>query len=725
VATACCEKTLPARIASPPAARARRRAAVVLATAVWLLLALVCAAPAPAMVAEVGGRSVGMQPREAAFVWDGNIFGEGNNKWFETETSASFNNPAGHPVLHSSRVYLIYWDPADRYHGDWQGVIDSYLHDVNATSGSLNSVFAVDTQYTDSSNQPAAYNVTFRGAYSDTDPYPAAGCADPNPPGKHTVLRCLSDQQVQEEIASFIVSHGLQKGMGSIFYVLTPPGVTVCVAAGHCSDFKGTQAEESYANSFCSYHAAISPTNPVSGDGNTILYGVIPWVAGRRGNGALEIPNDSPECQDGGFNPASRPIEQLEKPKEKNEKEEEEFRKKSKEEKAQQERQEALEGPHPEEPNTGTCPSPDGYCDTGLADVIVTQIASEQQNIVTDPLLNAWQDSIHREVTDECRNFFESVLGGSAGVSIDSEAGSLFNQAPAGGMFYVNDAFNLAALKLSYPGVPCMNGVRLVPKFTTPSPVNAGDIVSLNGMESLIDLNAAVGYPPGAPSTNYASYEWNFGDGAVGDPTPVVRGYAPGAPACSIPWVSPCAASEFHAYSYGGTYNVTLTVTDVGGNKESVTLPLQVLGPPPPTAGASKAGPGATSGAGAPPSATVVVLSHSLRQVLRSGLLIAYSVSERVTGRFEVLLDKKVAHKLHLRAPAATGLAPGTPAQMVIGKSILVTLGGGHARMKIQLPGSIASSLAHTRSVALILRLVVRNATGGQATIVTPLKLSH
>ena len=53
----------------------------------------------------------------------------------------------------------------------------------------------------------------------------------------------------------------------------------------------------------------------------------------------------------------------------------------------------------------------DGGCDVGLADVIITQIASEQQDIVTDPLLNAWQDKNHNEVVDECRNVFALVLG--------------------------------------------------------------------------------------------------------------------------------------------------------------------------------------------------------------------------------------------------------------------------------------------------------------------------
>jgi PKD domain len=668
VATAPCLKTLRARITAVPAARASRRAALVLASASSLTLALVCAAPAPAQVSEISGTSVGLQPR---------LIGEA----FDGEKGATFNNPAGNPVLHASRVYVIYWDPTDHYHGDWQHVIDQFMTNMAGMSGSLNSVFAADEQYTDSSNQPAYNKITFRGAYTDTKAYPGAGCTDPKPLGPKDRITCLTDQQLQEELASFIGEHGLQKGMGSIFYLLTPPGVTVCVGAGgagsgHCSDYSGKVSEESYANSFCSYHSAINPTNPTSGDGNTVLYAAIPWTAGGYGDYHLEEQDETPgfDCQDGSG------VEQ--------------------------------------EPNQVPCPSPDGACDLGLADLIINQIAVEQQNIVTDPLLNAWQDSSHRESTDECRNFFAPAAG-AANPKEGSKAGTLSNQAFNSGSYYLNDAFNLAALKLPYPAIPCVTGVRLVPQFTSPSPVNSGDIVALNGMESLLDLNAVTAFGASAP-ISYATYAWNFGDG-----TPAVSGYAPGAPACTVPWLSPCAASVFHAYQYGGTYNATLTVTDAVGHKASVSNPIVVLGPPPPPP-ARGAGAGAGSGAAVgAPAATVVVLSHSLRQVLRSGLLISYSVSERVTGRFEVLIDKKVAHKLHLRAPSATGLAPGTPAQMVIGKSILVTLGGGHSRMKIQLPRSFAARLEHLHSVALILRLVVRNAGGGEATIVTPLKLSH
>ena len=58
---------------------------------------------------------------------------------------------------------------------------------------------------------------------------------------------CLTDEQIKAQLETFIAQHGLRKGMGTIFYLLTPPGVTVCLGAGgatgRCSDFNGTLAE--------------------------------------------------------------------------------------------------------------------------------------------------------------------------------------------------------------------------------------------------------------------------------------------------------------------------------------------------------------------------------------------------------------------------------------------------------------------------------------------------
>ncbi len=201
---------------------------------------LIATAPAGAVVVkEVGEPTVGLQPRNA-------------ESFFEsTPTAASFNNSEGNPVLHKNETYAIYWDPTDHYHGDWQHLIDTFFQGLGADSGSTGTVFAVDSQYTDKSDLPASYLSTFRGAYTDTDPYPATKeCTDPHPleasdligpvvAKKHTEV-CLTDAQIRTELKAFIAAHGLQKGVGSIFYLLTPPAVTVCLDAGgptgHCSD---------------------------------------------------------------------------------------------------------------------------------------------------------------------------------------------------------------------------------------------------------------------------------------------------------------------------------------------------------------------------------------------------------------------------------------------------------------------------------------------------------
>jgi hypothetical protein len=704
-------------------------------------LSLALSAPAHAVVTEVGATKVGLQPHNGTSLLNGQL-------------GSSYDNPGGNPVLHSTSTYTIYWDPTDRYHGDWHQVINHFLHDTDAVSGSLASVFAVDAQYTDSTNKPASDQMVFKGSYTDTDKYPAAGCKDPEPLEPEDEITCLSDGQVREELEKFIAQHGLQKGMGAIFYLLTPPGVTLCVDSGpsasHCS------SNAASANSFCSYHAAITPTNPSTGDANTILYAAIPWVAGGMGDGQLALADRKPayDCQDGGFDPSSKPIEEREKPKETTETKAE-FEEKTKEEQEEQLERQAAEGPHIQEPNQLPCPTVDGFCDTGLADVIVGQIAAEQQNMVTNPLLNAWQDGARRENTDECRNFFARVIGGSVSAAEETLAGTLYNQSFDGGKYYLNTAFSLAALRLPYPAVPCLTGVRLVPAFTTPSPVNAGELVAFDGMESTVDLNAAISFSASvAEQPNYATYTWDFGDGS-----PTVSGYAPGASSanspnaapCEAPWLAPCAASTFHAYQNPGVYDVTLTVTDVAGNTASTTNPVTVVGPEPPPAepgggssaggsststtatggaaalGGGAAGPGSVAGAGAgtaaAPSATAVIVSRSLRTALRRGLAVRYAVNEKVAGRFEVLLAKSAAKKIGLRAPVVTGLARGTPAQTLIARSILVTTAGGRGQVRIHFSNANIARLRKLRGATLMLRLIVRNPSNATTTALAKSKL--
>jgi hypothetical protein len=778
---------------------------------------MLLAAPAGAVVTKVPTGvgveevTVGLQPRSTTLHNGAEVLGE---------EPKQFANPTGAPVVASNKTYAIYWDPTDNYHGDWQEVIDTFFKNMGAGSGSLASVYSVDAQYTDAANQHAAYASTFQGAYTDTDPYPASGkCVDPHPLeglsypwGESSAITCVTNAQIETELKLFIADHKLPTGMNTIFYLLTPPGVAVCLdgggLTGHCSGYHKSFYEEgeskvekeakeneeraSYEKSFCSYHADINPDKAVKGDAKTILYATVPWIAGGLADGHINDEVQEYDCQDGGFDPSSKPIEESEKVKKKNSTEilkgEEEHKKKQeekevlekegnteavealeeaeKEEKEEKLKAEILAGPHQEEPNQVTCPSPDGYCDTGLADLIISQIGAEQQNIVTDPLLNGWQQqtpaapAARNELTDECRNFFASgTLGGSVTANNETFAGTLSNQALGEGLYYINDAFNLAALKLPYPGIPCIAGIRLEPKFTAPNTVNSSEIVGFDGMESDITLNEGTTYTGASPKTTYATYKWNFGDGS-----PEVTGFAPGAPTQNSPettpcptWLTPCAASVFHSYQYGGTYEVILTVTDTGGDVASVTEPITVNGPPNPaekgsggsgsgSEGGSGTTPGTTSTATSTPGSTPAtsttppakpipgpvasqaVVSHSLTSVLKKGLLIGYSVNEQVAGQFQVLLAASIAKRIGLHGAPATDMPPGSEPAIVIGKAILITTKGGRNTVKILFGKKTAAKLRKLRSVTLTIRLVVRNASSHSplsTTVISTVTLSR
>jgi hypothetical protein len=195
----------------------------------------------------------------------------------------------------------------------------------------------------------------------------------------------------------------------------------------------------------------------------------------------------------------------------------------------------------------------------------------------------------------------------------------------------------------------------------------------------------------------------------------------------------------FHSYQYGGAYNVTLTVTDTGGNTAHATDAITVDGPPPPPPPSSAAGGSQGAGAipGAPPAtpgattkppvpgpvATQAVLSRSLPKSLRGGLVVRYSVSQQVTGHFEVLLAATTAHRLGLHGPLATGLPQGTPAQVVIAKALLVTTKAGRNTLKIQFGKITAKRLHRLHKVPLMLRLNLRNAGGGTTTVLSKITL--
>ena len=661
-------RTSPGR---PPRRRhAYLRAALVLATAVASLMAVT--APAGAVISG----SFGLQVREP------------RSLGAKTLEVAPLQYHGG-PVLHSSDAYVIYWDPGHKYRPDWERLIDKYFQNVGADSGSGN-LFAVDGQYVDATGS-AANQSTFRGSYTDSNPYPTSAeggnCTEP------AVLVCLTDQQIKAEIQHVITSVAppLPGATGTpIYYLLTPPGVNVCTDKGSPSTCSNSAALEKEVETLetkkapppantgiCGYHSVANPESATP-----IPYVVQPWVAGTAGlyllgeqeGKIVTSPStvDVPACQD---------YRQL------------------------------------EEPNQLPGVNPFGNYAEGLADVIINDLSTEQRNVVVDPYLNGWYQT---KTAAEQGDFCQYAFGLPAPVPPANEqthAGNTTDETISSGNYYLPWSFDSVAV-IAGQGIVCWQGVTNEPYFTAPNPVNAGDIIGLNS-ESNVTLDVGRSSLPADEPYLRPLYTWDYGDGTGAS--------------------GPEATTEFHSYQYGGKYKVTLTIKDSGGNVAQSAREITVVGPPPPapaaeTPAASTSTSAATSSTPPPPPAvptplaTAAILSHSLKTVVRKGLAVRYSVNEQVAGRFEVMVSSAVAKRLGLSGAPATGLPAGSSGEVVIAKAILVTTKGGRSIISIPLSKRNAGRLGRTRKLTLTLRLIVRNAAShapASTTVVTAATLTH
>jgi hypothetical protein len=575
----------------------------------------------------------------------------------------------GGPVLHSSVAYSIYWDPTGSYNSEWKQLINGYLQGVGADKGTLNNVFAMNGQYRDSSGR-AANEAIYRGSYTDETPYPTTGnCA------AAATVACLTDQQIRTELLSVINSGKLPGATGTpVYYVLTPPGVTVCDSAGGCSI-----STKSPPDGICGYHSAINP-----GGASPTIYAVQPWVAGNAGSV---------------IDPQEPTVTRTPTPADK-----------------------ACQNNRLwNEPNQLPSHNIFGEWTAGLADVIINDLSVEQNNVVTNPLLNGWyQTATSAEQSDMCQFAFGAdpvPLPSVPSEQQPSHAQILSNETINGHGYYLQLGFDSVGVTAG-KGLSCWSGVVLDAHYTAPNPVNAGDVIGFDATESNITLNAHTeGLPPDEP---YVAplYAWNFGDGTTVTGTKT--------------------ASQFHSYAQGGTYSVALTVTDSSGNSNTFSQPITVVGGSsgsapvggtstltPSTPGAAgTASPGVTP-AKPKPVVAAAAISRSLRSVLRHGLVVRYSVNEQVVGHFELILAKSIARRLGLRGATATGLAAGTPPQIIIGKAILVTTKAGRSTVTIQLSKNTSSRLGRLKHVTLMVRLLAHNAAGQGVTVLGTVTLSH
>jgi hypothetical protein len=236
--------------------RRRRAPRLVLAGALAICLACVWASGASAVIVHLrGGRVLSYQPLRG--------HAPATRPFDAFFKNLDYN---GGPVMPSNTNYMVYWSPsgASAYPSDYQPGINRYFEDLAHDSGGHGNVDSVSTQYNDAAGQFANYESKFGGALIDTDPYPGSGCT--------RASICLTDAQLQAELASFVSAHGLPADLTHMYFVITPPGVETCF------ERRGRECSVgSSAPSFCAYHG-----NFALGAGE-VIYADQPYVSGNEG----------------------------------------------------------------------------------------------------------------------------------------------------------------------------------------------------------------------------------------------------------------------------------------------------------------------------------------------------------------------------------------------------------------------------------------------------------
>ena len=162
------------------------------------------------------------------------------------QRAASFGNISYHggPIMRTNRTYALFWQPlgySQPFSGTYVGLIDRFLADVAADSGQRTNRYSANNQFYDQSGH-IAYNSTYGGVLVDNQTYPTPVCADP----KRPLNPCLTDSQLQTELTRFLNANpSLPRGLGTVYIILTPPGVSSCDnSLGACS-----------FDTFCAYHS--------------------------------------------------------------------------------------------------------------------------------------------------------------------------------------------------------------------------------------------------------------------------------------------------------------------------------------------------------------------------------------------------------------------------------------------------------------------------------------
>jgi Phosphate-induced protein 1 conserved region len=184
----------------------------------------------------------------------------------------------GGPVMDTNgadglTITPIWWQPSGGRHvfpSAYENLLDQYVHDIAAASGSTDNVFSVLTEYyqtVDGLKKFITYKFTAHAPIVDTAAFPANGCKPA--PGNSA---CITDAQLRAELSAVTASHKLPGTLAYYYPVFFPPGVET-------EDSDGSNSVSQY----CGYHKAFG-----SGPDQTV-YANMPYEAS--GCDAGQAPN--------------------------------------------------------------------------------------------------------------------------------------------------------------------------------------------------------------------------------------------------------------------------------------------------------------------------------------------------------------------------------------------------------------------------------------------------
>jgi hypothetical protein len=282
---------------------------------------------------------------------------------------------------------------------------------------------------------------------------------------------------------------------------------------------------------------------------------------------------------------------------------------------------------------------------------------------ITNPGLNGWFALDGSEINDN---------GGCVGLGDDLDKVTIGDSSQ--NPYYIQREFDNGGAISNDPNTyfGCAPVVLLTPSFVVPSAVNQGDVVAFDGSSTATTLLI--------PSSGYA---WDFGDGTTAS-----------------------GPSVEHSYAKGGTYQVTLTVTDRGGNKATLSQTIDVLGPngQPVASGNGGRQGGGSGGNAAPLKVRIQLMPQGLKQVLRSGIAVRLSSNGKASGFAWVKVSRGIAKRMRLHAHGARAV--------VIAQGTVSEIASGTGMLYLHLSHRTVSRLRHMRHVTLTVTLALVGAAG-------------